>query len=221
MFKKFLFLFLAAACGMAWADDKPVPDKAKLEIVRASSMMSMMAARVEVNGFRLGELLKGEGRTEVVPPGRITIKIDNAYAPGMHIFSFTGEAYGVYRIDIGEAVSKATVEQTFGAPPRVANPVIVEDGGSLRATLTSAKVSPPPPKPVEPPPPPPPPAAVVITAPVGPVPPLAPATPAEAAPDSGVKVEDQLRNLKRLFDQGLISPEIYADKQRKILDTMK
>jgi hypothetical protein len=61
----------------------------------------------------------------------------------------------------------------------------------------------------------------VITAPVGPVPPLAPATPAEAAPDSGVKVEDQLRNLKRLFDQGLISPEIYADKQRKILDTMK
>lgn len=201
MFKKFLFSILAVACSVAWADDQPVPDKAKLEIVRASGMMSMMAARLEVNGHRLGELLKGESITEVVPPGRITVKIDNAYAPGMHIFSFTGEAYGVYRIDIGEAVSKATVEQTFGTPARVANPVIVEDGGSLRATLTSAKVTlpPKPPEPIKPP----------------------EAAPAKPAEDSGVKVEDQLRNLKRLFDQGLISADIYADKQRKILDALK
>jgi hypothetical protein len=212
-------LLVASGCT-AWADDTPVPDKAKLELVRASGLMSMMAARVEVNGFRLGELLKGESRTEVVPPGRITIKIDNAYAPGMHIFSFTGEAYGVYRIDIGEAVSKATVEQTFGSPPRVANPIILEDGGSLRATLTSAKVSPPPPKPAEPPPPPPPP-PVVVTTPVAPVPPVAPVNPVQAAPDSGAKVEEQLRNLKRLFDQGLISADVYADKQRKILDALK
>jgi hypothetical protein len=52
------------------------------------------------------------------------------------------------------------------------------------------------------------------------------ATPLDAAPpkpaeDSGGKVEDQLRNLKRLFDQGLISADVYADKQRKILDALK
>jgi hypothetical protein len=215
-FRATLVCLLALAHCLAWADDAPVPDKAKLQIVRSSGMMSMMAARLEVNGHRLGELLKGESLTEVVPPGRITVKIDNAYAPGMHIFSFTGEAYGVYRIDIGEAVSKATVEQTFGSPPRVANPVIVEDGGSLRATLSSAKVAPAP-KPTEPPPPPPCPAAVLVATPVAPP----SAAPAETAPDGAAKVEEQLRGLKRLFDQGLISADIYADKQRKLLDAMK
>ncbi len=223
MFKNFLFFFCVAASHLAWADDTPVPDKAKLEIVRASGLMSMMAARLEVNGHRLGELLKGESITEIVPPGRITVKIDNAYAPGMHIFSFTGEAYGVYRIDIGEAVSKATVEQTFGSPPRVANPVIVEDGGSLRATLSKAKVTPPPPppapKPVEVAPPPPPVATPVPVNTVTAIPLDAP--PPKPADDSGAKVEEQLRNLKRLFDQGLISADVYADKQRKVLDAMK
>jgi hypothetical protein len=219
-----LWALLAATGSLVWADDTPVPGKAKLEITRSSGMMALMAARLEVNGHRLGELAKGESVSEVVEPGRVTVKVDNSYAPGQHIFSFTGEAYGVYRITIGDSLEKATIEQTFGWPPKVSDPMLVENGGSLRAMLSSAKVTPPPkpPEPAKPaePPAPPPPAAVAT-----------PVTTASVAPqeqvqtkpqeDSGAKVEEQLRSLKRLFDQGLINADLYAEKQRKILDAMK
>lgn len=246
---------LAAVFGLAHAAEAPPAGKARVEFVRTSGLLDVLKARIEVNGRRLGELAKGETSAEVVEPGRVNIKVDNSITPGQHAFSFTAEGDGVYTIEIGQSMEKANIEQTFGWPPRVGNPLIAEGSGNLKASIISAKVTKPiePPKPVEPAKPVEPVVPVVVT-PVAAQPvlvqekpldklpdPAAPTTPAKApepaaekavekpaekpvervADDTNARAEEQLRSLKRLFDQGLISGDIYTDRQRKILDTMK
>jgi hypothetical protein len=234
---------LATAFGLAQAAEAPPAGKARIEFNRTSGLLDVLKARVEVNGRRLGELAKGESASEIVEPGRVNIKVDSSITPGQHSFSFSVEGDGVYSLEISQSMEKANIEQTFGWPPKVGNPMIAEGGGNLKASIVSVKVTKPveapklaePVKPVEP-------VVPVVVTPVAaqsalpqekpldklpePAAEATPAKPADKAPekitdDGNARAEDQLRSLKRLFDQGLISGDIYSDRQRKILDTMK
>ena len=54
-----------------------------------------------------------------------------------------------------------------------------------------------------------------VTPPVVPTPPLAPTTPASTG-----AVPDQLRDLKKLLDEGLITPQEYEQRRRRLIDRL-
>lgn len=210
----------------AFAADAPSPEagqKAKLEFVRSSGMMALLKARVDVNGRRVGEIGKGEATNVLIEPGRTLIKVDSAFSPGQFTFSFTTEKGAEYRFEIIDSMDKVDAEYVFGSPPKVVNGEVLESGGVLKVTMSSANL----PKPVEPEPAPviqpvkdepvAEPAPVVNPVKVEPVPEPVSA-PLEKTPPT---IEDQLRALKRLYDQELISKEIYMEKQQKILEGLK
>jgi hypothetical protein len=211
LFKKITFAIILWLPLFAFAADAPsaeIGQKAKLVFVRSSGTMSLLKARVEVNGRQAGEVGKGETSNVLVEPGLTTIKVDSAYSPGKFTFSFTTEKGAEYRMELIDSLDTMDAEHVFGVPPKVANADVLESGGVLKATLMSVSL----PKPVEPQP-----APVITPAKTEPVPDLAPAS----AVKSTLTVEDQLRALKHLYEQELIGKEVYVERQQKILDGLK
>lgn len=201
-------LVLPMASQAADAPPAEAAQKAKLQFERVSGRLSVVKARVEVNGKRVTELAKGETGEVLIEPGRTLIKIDSAYSPGQMSFSFTSEKGGEYRFEIFDSIDKMDVDHLFGRPPKVANGEVLESGGVLKASLFSAKT----PGSAQ--------TEAAATATTRPVEQIAP-TPIQvgskpSAPASSVKT--QLEELKKLFDQGLISNEVYQEKQKKILE---
>jgi hypothetical protein len=203
------------------ADIQPAEpgQKAKLQFERTSGRLSLVKARIEVNGRRQLELAKGESGDVLIEPGRTLIKIDSAYSPGQMLFSFTSEKGGEYRFEVFDSIDKVDAAHLFGQPAKVSNGEIMETSGVLKATLFNAKTPAPVPAAaapasqpvkVEPVPQ----AAQIPTAPPAAVP--APGNDKPTAPASSVKT--QLEELKKLYDQGLISNEVYQAKQKKILE---
>ena len=203
------------------ADIQPAEpgQKAKLQFERTSGRLSLVKARIEVNGRRQLELAKGESGDVLIEPGRTLIKIDSAYSPGQMLFSFTSEKGGEYRFEVFDSIDKVDAAHLFGQPAKVSNGEIMETSGVLKATLFNAKTAAPVPAAaapasqpvkVEPVPQ----AAQIPTAPPAAVP--APGNDKPTAPASSVKI--QLEELKKLYDQGLISNEVYQAKQKKILE---
>jgi hypothetical protein len=96
------------------------------------------------------------------------------------------------------------VAHLFGSPSKVINGELLESGGVLKATLTSVVL----PKTIDPIP-------VVnlvkVESDLVPVKQI-------AEPVAKLSVEEQLRTLKRLYEQELISKETYNERQKKILD---
>lgn len=226
LFQKMTYVVALLLPLSAFAADAPSPEtgqKAKLEFVRSSGMMALLKARVEVNGRRVGEIGKGETTNVLIEPGRTFIKVDSAFSPGQFTFSFTAEKGAEYRFEIVDGMDKVDAEHVFGSPPKVVNGEVLESGGVLKVTLISVSL----PKPVEPEPAPviqpvkvepvPEPAPVIKPVKVEPVPEPAP-TPIVKTPPT---IEDQLRELKHLYDQELISKETYLEKQQKILEGLK
>lgn len=211
LFQKMTYVAALLLPLSAFAADAPSPEvgqKAKLEFVRSSGMMALLKARVEVNGRRVGEIGKGEATNVLIEPGRTFIKVDSAFSPGQFTFSFTAEKGAEYRFEIVDGMDKVDAEHVFGSPPKVVNGEVLESGGVLKVTLISVSL----PKPVEPEP-----APVIKPVKVEPVPEPAP-TPIVKTPPT---IEDQLRELKHLYDQELISKETYIEKQQKILEGLK
>lgn len=211
LFKKMAYAVALSLPLFSFAADASSPEtgqKSKLEFVRSSGTMSLLKARVDVNGRRVGEIGKGEAANVLIEPGRTLVKVDSAFSPGQVSFSFTAEKGAEYRFEIVDSVDALDAEHLFGLPPKVANGELLESGGVLKATLLNVKL----PKPVEPEP-----APVVTPAKVEPAP--------DSAPVSAVKttltIEDQLRTLKHLYEQELISKEAYLEKQQKILEGLK
>lgn len=202
------FLLLPLTAFAADAPSTETGQKTKLEFVRSSGMMSILKARVEVNGKLVGEIGKGENTNVLIEPGRTIIKVDSAFSPGQFMLSFTAEKGAEYRFEIMDSMDKVDAEHVFGSPPKAVNGEVLESSGILKVTLSSAKL----PKPVEPEP-----APVVKPAKAEPVPDPAPAPIVKTQP----AIEDQLRTLKRLYDQELISKEVYLEKQQKLLDGLK
>jgi hypothetical protein len=212
------------------ADVQPAEagSKAKLQFDRTSGRLSLVKARIEVNGRRQLELAKGESGDVLIEPGRTLIKIDSAYSPGQMLFSFTSEKGGEYRFEVFDSIDKVDAAHLFGQPPKVSNGEIVESSGVLKATLFSAKA----PAPASAPTPAPasaPAAPASLPAKVEPVPQAAPPIvvepPAPVPAQGGDKpttpassIKTQLEELKKLYDQGLISNEVYQAKQKKILE---
>lgn len=212
MFSLFMKMTCVVALSLplplfAFAADAPSSEtgqKAKLEFTRSSGTMSILQARVEVNGRRVGEIGKGETTNALIEPGRTLIKVDSAFSPGQFTFSFTTEKGTEYRFEIMDGMDKVDAEHVFGSPPKVVNGEVLESGGVLKVTLSSVNL----PKPVEP---------ASVSKPVN-VEPAQDAAPIVKTPPT---IEDQLRTLKHLYDQDLISKETYIEKQQKILEGLK
>ena len=200
LLNRFALLAALALSFSSHAADAPPAEtalKAKLQFERSSGKLAVMKARVEVNGRRLAELGKGESGEVLIEPGRTLIKIDTTYSPGQMVFSFTSEKGGEYRFEIFDSIDKTDADHLFGRPPKVANGEVLDSSGVLKALLFSAKT--------------PTAAKTEAAAPVA----ASPAVPAAPAPAS---VKTQLEEMKKLFDQGLISNEVYQEKQKKILE---
>jgi hypothetical protein len=209
LIKKMAYAITLMLPLLTFAADVAQPEtgqKAKIEFVRSKGTMSVLSARVDVNGRRVGEVGKGESFNVLIDPGRTLVKVDSAYSPGQFLISFTTEKGAEYRLEINDSLDKMDVDHVFGVPPKVANGEVVESSGILKITMTRANL----PKPVEP-------APVVTPVVVAPVMDSIPASAVKAT----ITVEDQLRTLKHLYEQELISKEVYAERQQKILDGMK
>lgn len=210
LFQKMICVAALLPLSVLAADAPPADaaQKSKLEFVRSSGKMALLKARIEVNSRKAAEIDKGETGSVLIEPGRTIVKVDSAFSPGQFIFSFTAEKGAEYRFEVIDSMDKMDAEHLFGSPSKVANGEVVENGGVLKATLFSASL----PKPVEPEP-----APVIKPAKAEPVPEPTP-TPVVNTPPT---IEDQLRTLKRLYDQELISKETYLEKQQKILEGLK
>jgi|GEM_PF-4751081 len=212
--------YLAALCMplLAFAADAPSPEneqKAKFEFVRSSGALSLVSARVEINGRRVAELGKGETSHVFIEPGQTIIKIDSSYSPGQFSVSFTTEKGAEYRFEIFDGVAKVDAERVFGSPPKVADGKVLESGGVLKATLASVQ----PPKTIKPEP-----AATIKLEKPDSVPVPVPTEKPASVPvieKPALTIEEQLKALKRLYDQELISKEAYLEKQRKILEGLR
>jgi len=204
------------------ADTQPADagQKARLQFERTSGRLSLVKARIEVNGRRQMELAKGESGDVLIEPGRTLIKIDSAYSPGQMLFSFTSEKGGEYRFEVFDSIDKVDAAHLFGRPPKVSHGEILETSGVLKATLFNVKTPAPAPVPA------PAPASQPVKAEPVPAAAQTPVEPPAAAAAQGSdkptvpasSVKTQLEELKKLYDQGLISNEVYQAKQKKILD---
>ena len=181
--------------------------KAKLAFVRVNESVSVMKVRVNVNGQQLDEIAKDESVQTLIDPGLALVTIDEALVPGKFQFSFNAEKGSEYLFEITSSLNEMDADHLFGVPPKVANGKILVNGGTMKATLFSAKnAAPPAPELV---------AKPVVAEPVK-------VAPLEAAPvKAPASIKDRLQMLKDLHDQGLISNEVYNEKQQKILDELK
>lgn len=214
----FLVSCLPALVVAADATTLGSAQQAKIQFTRSSGTLAVVKARIEVNGKKVAELAKGESSELFIDPGRTLVKIDSAYSPGQMSFSFSSQAEGEYRFEIIDSVDKMDAEHLFGVPPKVAHGEVLQSSGVLKATLFSAKE-----KPAKPDVP-----AVTQPVKVEPAPqavalgkPVVAEKPA-VAPEpvkTSLPVKDQLQELKKLYDQKLISKEIYLEKQKKILES--
>jgi hypothetical protein len=207
LLNKFICIAALLLPLMAFGADAPPPEsgqKSKLAFVRHHETVAFLKARIDVNGQRLDEIGK-DGATQIlIDPGLALVTIDEALVPGKFQFSFTAEKGAEYLFEI--TADEVDAEHLFGVPPKVANGKMLVNGGSVKATLFSVIL----PKPVEPEP-------VAASKPVK-VEPVSNVAPMAPAP---LTIKDQLQMLKDLHDQGLISNEIYNEKQLKILDGLK
>ena len=207
LLKKIICMAALLLPALAFGADTPPPDagqKSKLEFVRHNESVSFLKARIDVNGQKLDEIAKGGSAQILISPGLAIVTIDEALVPGKFQFSFTAEKGAEYLFEI--ATDEVDADHLFGVPPKVADGKLLVNGGSVKATLFSAKLA----KPVSPTP-----DATSKPADVAPAPDAAPIV------KTPPTIKDQLQTLKDLHDQGLISNEIYNEKQLKILDELK
>lgn len=224
--RRTLQLFVLILPTISFAADATPADAGKttrLQFVRSGSVMALVKARVEVNGRRIAELAKGESIEIMVEPGRTLVKVDSAFSSGQMVFSFSADKGAAYQFEVFDSVERMDADHLFGIPPKASGGEVLESTGMLKASLF--KVNAPKPAVVEPqpviqpiktdavPPPVPAPAKVDVAPP--PVVQPAPVTPPAVNKPS---VSVQLQELKKLFDQGLISNDVYVDKQKRILE---
>lgn len=192
---------------MASGADAPVPEigqKSRLGFVRHQETVAFLKARVDVNGQRLDEIGKGGSAQILIDPGLALVTIDEALVPGKFQFSFAAEQGADYLFEI--TAGDVDADHLFGVPPKVANGKLLVSGGPVKATLFSAKLA----KPIAQEP-----GAASKPVKVEPAPDAAPI--AKTPPT----IKDRLQAIKDLHDQGLISNEIYNEKQLKILEELK
>jgi hypothetical protein len=209
LFKQLMYVAALWLPLSALGADAPPPEtsqQSKIVFFRNSENIAFPTTRIDVNGQRLDDIGKDGTTKLLIDPGLALVTVDAALTPGQFKFSFTAEKGAEYRFEIFNSMEKQDADHLFGVPPKVANGKIMENGGSLKSTLVSANL----PKPVEPEP-----APVSKPAKVEPAPDTAPMMKAP------LTIEDQLRALKHLYDQELISKEAYIEKQQKILDELK
>lgn len=215
LFRKMTYMAALLLPLLAFGESASPPEtgqKSRLEFFRSGEKMAIFQARIDVNGRRVGEIGRGESTYALIEPGRTLVNIDSALSPGQFKFSFTAEKGTEYRFELSETMDKIDVEHLFGLPPKAPNGDVLESGGVLKAILFSANQ----PKAAGSEP-----AVVSKPAKIEPAPEPAPAPAPALAAKAPLSIEEQLRALKHLYEQELISKEAYIEKQQKILDTLK
>ncbi len=173
------------------------------------------AARIKINGQKIVSLDKGETYTGIFDSGKMVISVDNWQEPGYFILNLDALSEAEYTLDVVSRFHKGpagllpaliylsfnpetdTYKSGIEELPVDAN--IEKDEGPFQFVFRNAQkpfnssnvVEPSARKPVD--------------------------NPTNQNPDSLNLQETKLNELKRLYDKGLISKEIYIERQREIL----
>lgn len=207
LFRKITCMVVLLLSSIVFGAEAPPPEigqKSRLEFVRHHETVAFLKARIDVNGQRLDEVGKGGGAQILIDSGLALVTIDEALVPGKFQFSFTAEQGADYLFEI--IADEVDAEHLFGMPPKVANGKLLVNNGPVKATLFHAKL-------VKP----------LAQEPAAVKPARAESAPGAAAPavKAPATIKDRLQIIKDLHDQGLISTEIYNEKQFKILEELK
>ena len=77
------------------------PGQAHLILKRTTAIASYAArANIEVNGERLGEFGREEGRYKFIPPGKTVVAVAGSSPPGRYAISFNVQAGRSYQLEI-------------------------------------------------------------------------------------------------------------------------
>jgi hypothetical protein len=77
------------------------PGQAHLMLKRTTALANYSArASVEVNGERLGEFGREEGRYKFIPPGKTVVAVAGSSPPGRYAISFNAQAGRSYLLEI-------------------------------------------------------------------------------------------------------------------------
>jgi hypothetical protein len=105
--------------ALAFCADATPPDagqKSKLEFVRRNESVTLLKARVDVNGQKLDEMGKGGNAQVFIDPGLAFVTIDEALVPGKFQFSFTAVKGADYLFEI--TADEVDADHLFGLPPK-------------------------------------------------------------------------------------------------------
>jgi len=163
---------------------------------------------LEINGQRVASLETGETYTNVFDAGNVVITTDNWTTPGKFTLALNAEAGTEYKLELlprGESVMAGVFGGAIGM---AATASVGENSGSFKLVVQEAK------KPTK----------VVSPAPL--LPPasnVAPQTQEVSPVQTGepANAEGKLTELKKLYDKGLLSKEIYIEKQREVMGGSK
>ena len=173
--------------------DSPVPQgMARVSVTRSGDLLYLaLAANVTVNDQRAGSLYRGQSTAAEVPAGVTTVTATGFGAPGRFVLRFptvSGGRYDLLAAPRGDSLGPALAFGLIGSMlDAAANP---EQGGAFNLTIVSAS------PPVGTPPPTPPPLPIAATA--------------------GDR-DERLAELRRLWERGLITNDVYRDEQRRVL----
>ncbi len=204
-----LLLLLSGAVPFgAFADEGAAipPGKVRLTITRSSAFLYLaLSARVDVNGQRIANLGRGDTFSDVFDAGKLVITTDHWSSPGKFTVAINAEPGAEYKLELSPREASFLPGALFGIVGLAVDAAVENNSGlfklviqDVRKTFEAGKLRSP-----EPP-------ATNI-----------PASPKEALPTPSDKrpspTEEKLAELKQLYDKGLISHDIYLEKQREIL----
>lgn len=173
------------------------------------------SARIKINGQKVVGLDKGEAYTGVFDSGKIIISVDNWQEPGYFILKLNAISGAEYTLDVASRFNEgpggilpSLIYKSFnpetdtyktGIEELSVDANIEKDEGPFQLVFRNAQkpsnglnvVNPNDKKPID--------------------------NPTNKNPDNLNSQESKLNELKRLYDKGLISKEVYVERQRDIL----
>jgi len=202
-----LLLFLCTASFRASANDEAAvsPGKARLTITRSSAFLYVaLSARLDVNGVRIADLGRGDTYSGIFDAGKLSITTDHWSSPGKFTVVLNAESGAKYKLELSPREDSFLPGALFGVVGLSVDAALENNSGlfklviqdvqkSLKAgNIRSPEVS-----------------STTI--------PVLPNGASPAQPTKPPTVEEKLAELKQLYDKGLLSYEIYIERQREIL----
>lgn len=134
-----LGLLLLTACAggpppMLTAEPPPA-GKSRLTITRTTDLLYLgAAARIDVNGSRIGEIGRGGATQTVVDPGRVTVSTDAWSAPGRFTIALNAQPNTDYLLEVSPRSDSMTAGMMMGLGGQA-----MEAGGPFQIVVKEAR----------------------------------------------------------------------------------